>query len=305
MNARNSAEWRAALRPRCFALDIVPSVLIEWNAGPPALLRTVMHQTLFADIQEPAASAAVPVVWQTASDILLKMVEMSERKQTGFKAPETVIDTSLLLRERLKLAAMIVQNTDRAGKAEFPGASPDHDRVLRVSNSGAQHGVDGDSEVGVLREPFEFPVKHAQALFRDVVGRNVVDADLQIVQSGAIEGPDPIRGQEQTVGDQSRDRAAVANSSNDRIEIRMQRRLAAAQRDDSCAKIGQAIDPPQHGFEWHGGRMFVVFIAIGAIQVAAPDGHDLCQNRVRGRLHGAHEHARLAELEVEPPDQAH
>ena len=264
-----------------------------------------MHQSVLADIQKPAAGAAVPVVWQTASDILLKMVEMRERKQTGFKAPETVIDTSLLLRERLKLAAMIVQNTDRAGKAEFPGASPDHDRVLRISNSGAQHGVDGDSELGVLREPFEFPVKHTQALFRNVVRGNVVDADLQIIQSGAIEGPDPIRGQEQAVGDQSRDRPAVANSADDGIEIRMQRRLAAAQRDDSGAKIGQAIDPPEHGLEWHGRGSLVVFIAIGAIQVAAPDGHDLCQNRVRGRLHGSHEHARLAELSVEPPDQAH
>ena len=38
MNARNCAEWRAALRPRRFATDIVQSVLIERNAGPATLL---------------------------------------------------------------------------------------------------------------------------------------------------------------------------------------------------------------------------------------------------------------------------
>jgi hypothetical protein len=38
MNARNCAEWRAALRPRRFAPDIVQSVLIDRNAWLVALL---------------------------------------------------------------------------------------------------------------------------------------------------------------------------------------------------------------------------------------------------------------------------
>jgi len=141
MNARNCAEWRTALRPRRFAPDIVQSVLIERNAGPATLLRAVMHEPVLADIQEPAAGAAVPVIGQSSPDVLLKMIEMRERKQTGFEAPETIIHIPLLRRERLKLAAMIVQNTDGAGEAEFAGASPDHDSVVQIANAPAQHGV--------------------------------------------------------------------------------------------------------------------------------------------------------------------
>jgi len=120
-------------------------------------------------------------------------------------------------RERLKLAALIVQNTDGAGEPEFPGTSSDHDRVVRTANAPAQHGVDSDSELSVSSEPFELPVKHAQALFRNVVGCNVVDADLQIIESRAVQRADTVRSPEQAVGDQSRDRAAVANSTDDSI----------------------------------------------------------------------------------------
>jgi hypothetical protein len=87
---------------------------------------------------------------------------------------------------------------------------------------------DTDSELSVSSEPFELPVKHAQALFRNVVGCNVVDADLQIIQPGAIQGANPVRSQVQAVGDQSRDRTAVANSTDDRVQIRKQRGFAAA-----------------------------------------------------------------------------
>jgi len=98
MNARNCTEWRAALRPRRFAPDIVQRVLIERNAGSATLLRAVMHQPVLTDIQEPAAGAAVPIVRQSSPDVVLEMIEMRERKQTGFETPETIIDTPLLLR---------------------------------------------------------------------------------------------------------------------------------------------------------------------------------------------------------------
>ena len=68
---------------------------------------------------------------------------------------------------------------------------------------------------------------------------------------------------------------------------------------------GKAIDPPEHGFEWHGHGSFVIFVAIGAIQIAASDGHDMCQNRVRGRLHGTNEHSRLAEIPAEQTNKTH
>ena len=62
MNARNGAEWRAALGTRRFAPDVVQRVLFERNARPPALLRAIMHQPVLTDVQEPAAGAAMPIV---------------------------------------------------------------------------------------------------------------------------------------------------------------------------------------------------------------------------------------------------
>ena len=93
-------------------------------------------------------------------------------------------------------------------------------------------------------------------------------------------------------------RTPAANAADDNVEIGMQRRLAPAERDYGGAQIGQTIDPSQHCFKRNERGSLVVFVAVGAIQVAAPDRHDLRQNRVRCRLHGAHEHARLADLSV-------
>ena len=66
-----------------------------------------MHQPVLADIQEPAAGAAVPVIRQSSPDVLLKMIEMREREQSGFEAPETVVNTPLLRRERLRMCCNV------------------------------------------------------------------------------------------------------------------------------------------------------------------------------------------------------
>jgi hypothetical protein len=127
----------------------------------------------------------------------------------------------------------------------------------------------------------------------------------KVIQAGAIQRANPVRSEEQAVGDQSRDGAAHADAADDGVEIGVQRRLAPAERDYGGAQIGQTIDPSQHCFKRNGRGSLVVFVAVGAIQVAAPDRHDLRQNRVRCRLHGAHEHARLADLSVKLSDQLH
>src|SRR5256885_1224670 len=108
-----------------------------------------MHQSVLADVEESPAGAAVPVIWQAAPDVLLKLIEMRERKHCCPEALEAMVYSSLLLRQRLKLASRTVQNSNCAGEAEFPGAAPDHDGVFRIANTGAQHGVDGDSELGM------------------------------------------------------------------------------------------------------------------------------------------------------------
>ena len=49
------------------------------------------------------------------------------------------------------------------------------------------------SNVACSRQPLQLAVQHLQALFRDVVGLNVIDADLQVIEAGAVERPDSVR----------------------------------------------------------------------------------------------------------------
>src|SRR5262249_26511570 len=67
----------------------------------------------------------------------------------------------------------------------------------------------------------------------------------------------------------------------------MQRRLAATQRDDRSAEIGQAIDAAQHDVERDGARRFVVLVTIRAMEITAADGNDLREDGVRVGLHRA------------------
>jgi len=98
--------------------------------------------------------------------------------------PETIVNTPLIRRERLKLAVTVVQNTDRTGEAEFPCATPTTIASSGLLTPAPSTEFDGDAELGVAGEPFELPVEHAKTFLRNVVRRDVVYADLQIIESG-------------------------------------------------------------------------------------------------------------------------
>ena len=84
----------------------------------------------------------------------------------------------------LQLPGVIVQNADRAGEAELTRPLAYRESILRISYARAQNGVDGDAELGMLSQPLKLPVQNLQASFRDLVRCTIVDADLQVVQSG-------------------------------------------------------------------------------------------------------------------------
>src|SRR5579863_6593295 len=130
MHAGNGAERRARFGSRGFAADIVDVVIFKRDTGMAALLGAIVHQAVLTNVQKASAGAAMPVVGETAADVFLKMVEMGEGEQTGFQLAKTIIDGALVGRERLKLAAMIVQNSDGAGESEIAGALADDDGVL-------------------------------------------------------------------------------------------------------------------------------------------------------------------------------
>jgi hypothetical protein len=153
-----------------------------------------MHQAVLADVQEAAAGAAVPGIRQSPADILLKAVEVGEGKQRVFVLEESLVYFAMIAAQRLQLPAMIVQNAQRTGEAKRPRAPGNRQRIAGIANARAQHGVDRDPEFGMLLQPFQLAVQHLQALFRDFIRPRVVDADLQVIQAGAIEPLDAFPG---------------------------------------------------------------------------------------------------------------
>ena len=62
---------------------------------------------------------------------------------------------------------------------------------------------------------------------------------------------------------------------DDIVEIGVQQRLAAGERQDAGAQVGQLVDPGDHHLGRDGLREIVVFVAVGAGQIAAADGNNV------------------------------
>jgi len=73
---------------------------------------------------------------------------------------------------------------------------------------------------------------------------------------------------------------------NNVVQLRMQQRFPAADRDHGSAQIAQLIHPPQHLFGRHGLRKIIELVAVGAGQIAAPDRDQMRQQRMVRRHHG-------------------
>ncbi len=85
-----------------------------------------------------------------------------------------------------------MQHADGAGEAEFEGAAGHGQGVFGNSYAAAQDRIDVDLKFGVLGEQDQFLVEHLEAFLRSLVGHGVIDADLQVIEAGAIELPDAV-----------------------------------------------------------------------------------------------------------------
>ena len=93
----------------------------------------------------------------------------------------------------------------------------------------------------MLGQNLKLLVQHLEALLRNVVGHDVVDADLHVIEAGVVQLLDALRGQQIAVGDHSGDDAATAHVRDQLVELGMQQRFAAAKSDDGGAERGQMI----------------------------------------------------------------
>ena len=140
------------------------------------------------------------------------------------------------MRQRLQLPGAVVNDAHRGSESQLHGALAHHQRILRIANAAAHHGVDVHVKIGVFGQQLELLVQHLQALLRNIVRHDVVDADLQVVEPGAVQPLDALGGQQIAVGDHARDHAAAADVRDDLVQIGMQQRLAAADGDDGGAQ---------------------------------------------------------------------
>ena len=161
----------------------------------------------------------------------------------------------------------------------MPGASADDQGIAGIAYASTDHRVDVHVELGIFRQPLQALIQHLEALFRDLVGHDIINRDLQVLQAGSVQPQDPLLVEQIAVGDHAGDHAVAADAANDVVNLRMQQRFAATDNDDGCAQPGQVINAPEHFLPRHWRRKIVVFVAISAGQIATAHGNDL-------RLHG-------------------
>src|SRR5580692_9575454 len=157
MHARNRAVRRAAFLRQVFAAHVVARVGRERDSGIAALLRAVMYQSVFADVEIARARAAAPFVRQTLGDVVLESVDASEAALVP--RLHFVVDPPLFVVQRLYLAAAVVNNSDRRTEAECDSALANGQRVLRVRNSASDHGVDVHMKLGVLGQQLQLLIE--------------------------------------------------------------------------------------------------------------------------------------------------
>src|SRR5437879_4125501 len=78
MHARNCAMRRARLLRQILAANVIHRVLLQRNRRIPALLRAVMYEPVFANVEIARASPAAPMIRLTQRDVVLERVDPGE-----------------------------------------------------------------------------------------------------------------------------------------------------------------------------------------------------------------------------------
>ena len=73
--------WRARLFGKVFALHVSERIFLEWNAGVTALLRTVVDEAVFADVEIARPRAASPLIGLAIGQLVLEIRD-PDRKST-------------------------------------------------------------------------------------------------------------------------------------------------------------------------------------------------------------------------------
>src|SRR5215469_5897780 len=114
MHARHCAMRRAALLCEELAANVGYGIALQRNSRVATLLRTVVHQPVFADIQIARACTASPVVGSAVRDVFLEPVEA--RIMFLFHLLHFEIDFALFVSQRAQLSVAVLN--DPHGQSE-------------------------------------------------------------------------------------------------------------------------------------------------------------------------------------------
>src|SRR5215475_3740335 len=204
-----------------------------------ALLRTVMNQAVLAYVEVAPSRATMPLIRQTANQIFLKLVVVVEREEglpPGIQ--DFVVDAPLRRLERLQLAGVVMKDSDRPLETEFEYPSRDGQRVLGLAYRTPQHRIDRDVELRALGQQTEFLIQDLEAFHRDVVGGDVVDADLQVIESSLVQPLYALAGEQIAVGDQRGDDVGAADALDQGFQFGVEQWFAAAEGDGQRSERG-------------------------------------------------------------------
>src|SRR6266436_3379467 len=135
-----------------------------------------------------------------------------------------------------------MNDSDSARQPQFYSSGSYGYRVPRISDAGAENGVDVDMKFRVLRQHDQAAIQGLEALQRHFVGLDVVDADLQVIESCGVESADALRVQQEAVGDDAGHHAPLAHTLDRQVEIGMEQRFAAAECEHAQAERRQTVD---------------------------------------------------------------
>ena len=76
-----------------------------------------------------------------------------------------------------------MDDSKRARKTKLKRSIGNRHGILGILDASANDGIDIDREFGELGEVLEFLIQHLQTLHGNVIGLNVIDADLQVLES--------------------------------------------------------------------------------------------------------------------------
>jgi hypothetical protein len=104
-------------------------------------------------------------------------------------------------------------------------------------------------------------IQHLKTLFRDFVWCDVVDADLQVIEPGAIQSSDSITTEEIAIRDECRDHPMTAHMTDNLVEIWMEQRSPplsvtmpvpkAASRSMGCStsRVGTGVERSSYSLQ--------------------------------------------------------